>query len=378
MSTILVLNAGSSSVKYQLFDMPSEKVLAKGSRDRIGVAGGQFSSYEQALADIISELPTDYPIDVVGHRVVHGGAIFSAPTIITDDVIDKLTEVSTLAPLHNPPNIAGIVAARHALSEASQVAVFDTAFFSSLPEEAFTYAIPTELATRFGVRKYGFHGTSHEYVSAELSRAASSPPKRVITCHLGNGSSMAAILDRVAIDTTLGFTPLPGLVMGTRSGDVDPAIIFHLQRQGMSPDEVEKALVSEGGLVGLTGSSDMRDIVSRADQGDESCELALTIWAHRIRHYVGAYWAALGGLDALVFTGGIGENSAELRQRILTLLAPFGVEGDQARNGTTDGAAAGEAIKVSADTSSVDVWVIPTDEECQIARHSHQLVTGGR
>jgi acetate kinase len=374
MTGVLVLNVGSSSVKYQLFDMPEETVIAQGHKDRIGIEGGGYPSHEEALAEIVSELPGDTDIHIVGHRVVHGGGVFTEPTVVTDDVIGTLEDVSSLAPLHNPPNIAGIRAAQHALPAATHVAVFDTAFFRDLPPEAFTYALPKDLRERYGIRKYGFHGTSHDFVSQTLSGISEFPPSKVITCHLGNGSSMAAIVDGVAIDTTLGFTPLPGLVMGTRSGDIDPAIVTHLLREGMSVDDVDTALGKEGGLLGLTGSSDMRDIVSRADLGDQEAELALKIWAGRIRHYIGAYWALMGGVDALVFTGGIGENSAVLRHRVLDLVAPLGMVIDpEANNAVTK-----PVKKISSDASDVQVWVIATNEELQIARHSHLLVGGGR
>jgi acetate kinase len=374
MTGVLVLNVGSSSVKFQLFDMPSEAVIAKGQKDRIGVDGGDFASHEDALADIVAELPSDYAIDIVGHRVVHGGGLLTQPTVITHDVMGVLAGVSSLAPLHNPPNIAGIHAAKRALPDATHVAVFDTAFFRDLPPESFTYALPKDLLEHYGIRKYGFHGTSHEYVSQALARVSDQAPRKVITCHLGNGSSMAAIVDGVAIDTTLGFTPLPGLVMGTRSGDIDPAIVTHLIREGMSVDEVDTALGKEGGLLGLTGSSDMRDIISRAQAGDEGCELALRVWAGRIRHYIGAYWALMGGLDALVFTGGIGENSAILRHRVLELVAPLGIVVDAAANNSVTEL----AERISSEQSDVAVWVIATNEELQIARHSHLLVGGGR
>lgn len=371
---VLVVNVGSSSVKFQLISLPDETVVASGQVDRIGVPGGQYPDHERALADIVAGLPEDHPIDIVGHRVVHGGDAFTAPTLITDEVIEALSEVSSLAPLHNPPNLAGIRAAMAALPTATQVAVFDTAFFTTLPPEAATYALPAGIRETLGIRKYGFHGTSHEYVSAELTRLATPTPKRVITAHLGNGASMAAIVNGGAIDTSLGFTPLPGLVMGTRSGDIDPAIIVHLQRQGMSLDEVERALNIEGGLMGLTGSSDMRDILARAEAGDADCQLALTIWAGRIRHYAGAYLAAMGGVDAFVFTGGIGENSPVLRQRVIDLLTPLGVS----LEGKANTAKSGEARKISPPDSLWQVWVIPTNEELQIARHSHHLVGGGR
>ena len=374
MTTILVVNAGSSSVKYQVVSMPDETRLSHGVRERIGEPGGDFATHDDAFTDIVSGLPKGLQIDIVGHRVVHGGTKFTSPTVITPEVISQLSEVNALAPLHNPPNIQGIRSAMGALPHATHVAVFDTAFFATLPAEAATYALSREVRERFGVRKFGFHGTSHEYVSGELARLSPSPLRRVITCHLGNGSSMAAIVDGSPVDTTMGFTPLPGLVMGTRSGDIDPAIIFHLQRAGMSPEQVEQELTKRAGLLGLTGSGDMRDIIARAQSGDEDCDLALRIWARRIQHYVGAYWAAMGGLDALVFTGGIGENSAVLRQRIAATLDPLGVRLDAAKNLAPGGTGA----NISAEDSEVSVWVVRTDEEIQIARHSQHLVAGER
>jgi acetate kinase len=370
---VLVLNVGSSSVKYRVVSMPDETTILEGARERIGVDGGDFANHDDALADIVSSLPEGLTIDTVGHRVVHGGTRFTHPTLITSEVVAELEEVSSLAPLHNPPNLRGMRAAMAALPEAHQVAVFDTAFFAGLPREVTTYALPKSLSERFGLRKFGFHGTSHEYVSGELAKN-DREARRVITCHLGNGSSMTALVDGVPVETSLGFTPLPGLIMGTRSGDIDPAIVIHLVREGLSLDQVEGALTREGGLLGLTGSSDMRDIIERANDGDSDCELALSMWAGRIRHYVGAYWAAMGGLDALVFTGGIGENSAVLRSRVVSLLHPLGIRLDPAQNsGVGD-----QARMVSGDDSGVRVWVIPTDEEIQIARHSHHLVSGGR
>jgi len=372
--TVLVLNVGSSSVKYQLLSMPEEHKLMSGVIERIGEVGSDTANHEQAIARVVADVTQDTDISVVGHRVVHGGERFHSPTVITDDVIDELVEVSNLAPLHNPPNLQGIRAAMAALPKALHVAVFDTAFFHTLPPEATTYALPSEIRQRWGIRKYGFHGTSHEYVSAELARLDGGSAKRVITCHLGNGSSMAAILAGVAVDTSMGFTPLPGLVMGTRSGDIDPAIVLHLLREGMSVDEVDHALSRSGGMVGLTGLSDMRDVLTKAAAGDPDCELALMVWAGRIRHFVGAFWAALGGVDALVFTGGIGENSAVLRDRVVSTLAPVGFDLDEAAN--ADSSHEGRIISSSASLASI--WVIPTDEERQIARHSHHLHTSSR
>lgn len=374
MTNVLVVNSGSSSVKYQLIALPDEIVLASGLVDRVGVPGGEFADHRAALQHILRILP-EGEVDLVGHRVVHGGSRFTAPTLIDEEAFSALEELSSLAPLHNPPNLEGIRAARETLPGVSQVVVFDTAFFRTLPPEASHYALPREIVERFGIRKYGFHGTSHEYVSYELSRLTNgASSRRVITCHLGNGSSMAAIVDGRAIDTTMGFTPLPGLVMGTRTGDIDPAIVLHLQRQGMTLQEVDDALNRKGGLLGMTGSSDMRDILARADRNDPAAELALAVWEGRIRHYVGAYWASMGGLDALVFTGGIGENSAVLRERILSRLAPLGVLVDE----ETNAASSPPTRIISAHHSSVTAWVIPTNEELQIARHAHLVVGGAR
>jgi acetate kinase len=345
-----------------------------GAIERIGEEGSETVDHEQAIARVVADVTQDTDISVVGHRVVHGGERFHSPTVIDDHVIDELVEVSSLAPLHNPPNIQGIRAAMTALPEAVHVAVFDTAFFHTLPPEATTYALPAEIRRRFGIRKYGFHGTSHEYVSGELARLDGGSATRVITCHLGNGSSMAAIESGVAVDTSMGFTPLPGLVMGTRSGDIDPAIVLHLLREGMSVDEVDNALTRSGGMVGLTGFSDMRDVISRAEAGDPDCELALSVWAGRIRHFVGAFWAVMGGVDALVFTGGIGENSPVLRERIVSTLARVGFDIDLVANLEPSD----QARIISTASSPTSIWVIPTDEELQIARHSHLLHISSR
>ena len=376
-TTVLVVNSGSSSVKYQVIALPSEEVLDRGQRDRVGISGGDFSSHTVAIRDILDALPAGLHITLVGHRVVHGGSQFVEPTLITNRVIDAIDELAALAPLHNPANREGIIAAREVLPDIPHVAVFDTAFFSSLTPAAYTYALPRELSESHGIRKYGFHGTSHQYVSAELERLSgpSDVPKRAVIFHLGNGSSVSAVKGGVAIDTSMGFTPLAGLVMGSRSGDIDPALPLYLQSAlGMTVNEVDELLNRDSGLRGLSGHSDMRDVFSAAVSGDEPSQLAIDVWAWRARHYLGAYMAQLGGLDAIAFTGGIGENQAELRQRICHELDDLGVVLEDTLNQSSD---RGQR-RISAEASRVEVWVIPTNEELQIARLSHALVLGQR
>ena len=376
-TTVLVVNSGSSSVKYQVIALPSEEVLDRGQRDRVGISGGDFSSHTVAIRDILDALPAGLHITLVGHRVVHGGSQFVEPTLITNRVIDAIDELAALAPLHNPANREGISAAREVLPDVPHVAVFDTAFFSSLTPAAYTYALPRELSEAHGIRKYGFHGTSHQYVSAELERRSgpSDVPRRAVIFHLGNGSSVSAVKGGVAIDTSMGFTPLAGLVMGSRSGDIDPALPLYLQSAlGMTVNEVDELLNRDSGLRGLSGHSDMRDVFSAAESGDGPSQLAIDVWVWRARHYLGAYMAQLGGLDAIAFTGGIGENQAELRQRICHGLDDLGVVIDDSRNRSAD---RGQR-RISAEVSRVDVWVIPTNEELQIARLSHALVLGQR
>ena len=376
-ATVLVVNSGSSSVKYQVIALPSEEVLDQGHRDRVGIPGGDFSSHTVAIRDILDALPPGLEVTLVGHRVVHGGSRFVEPVVIDDPVIDAIAELSTLAPLHNPANLEGILAAREVLPDVPHIAVFDTAFFASLDPAAYTYALPRELSKDFGIRKYGFHGTSHQYVSAELERllGSSDSPRRVVIFHLGNGSSVSAVKGGVAIDTSMGFTPLAGLVMGTRSGDLDPALSLYLQSAlGMSAETVDQVLNRDSGLLGLSGHSDMRDVFTAAEAGDEASMLAIEVWLWRARHYLGAYMVHLGGLDAIVFTGGIGENQAELRRRICENMDSFGVHIDDTINTTPDRG----ARRISAESSGVEVWVIPTNEELQIVRLSHALVAGQR
>ncbi|AVG24665.1 acetate kinase [Pontimonas salivibrio] len=367
MTQVLVVNSGSSSVKYQVIDLPSEQVVDKGQRDRVGIDGGDFATHKEAIADIVASLPANVSLDLVGHRVVHGGARFTRPVLIDQDVISGIEKVRALAPLHNPANLEGIHAVTEVMPQLPQVAVFDTAFFSTLSPAAYDYALPRDLVEKYGIRKYGFHGTSHDYVTGELSRLMppSEKPVRVVSFHLGNGSSVAAVRGGVAVDTSMGLTPLAGLVMGTRSGDIDPSVVLYLQREaGLSPEQVDEVLNRNSGLLGLSGHSDMRDLYEHAEHGDPDALHALDVWTWRAKHYLGAYLAQLGGLDAIVFTGGIGENSPELRLSAVSDLEGLGIHIDESRNK----AESGEPRLISADGSSVSLWVIPTNEELHIAR----------
>lgn len=373
MTQVLVVNSGSSSVKYQVIDLPSEQVVDKGQRDRVGIEGGDFSAHREAIADIVNSLPTNVSLDLVGHRVVHGGARFTRPVLIDQDVVSGIEEVSALAPLHNPANLEGINAVTEVMPELPQVAVFDTAFFSTLSPAAYDYALPRDVVEKYGIRKYGFHGTSHDYVTGELVRLmpTTAKPLRVVSFHLGNGSSVAAVRGGVAVDTSMGLTPLAGLVMGTRSGDIDPSVVLYLQREaGLSPEEVDEVLNRKSGLLGLSGHSDMRDLDEQADHGNPDALHALDVWTWRARHYLGAYLAHLGGLDAIVFTGGIGENSPELRSRIVSGLDELGITMDEKENQ----ASAREPRSISAGNSAVSLWVIPTNEELYIARRAVDCV----
>jgi acetate kinase len=326
MSLALIINSGSSSLKYQLIESDGEETLASGQIDRIGEAqsgvvhttGGEKHETHRAIADhtaalrVLTEAFAEYGPDlafsppvVIGHRVVHGGSLFTGPTLVTDQVIADIDELSALAPLHNPANLAGIRAAAQIFVGVPQVAVFDTAFHQTLPPEAYTYAIDRDLAAKHKIRRYGFHGTSHKFVSL-----------KTIVLHLGNGASVAAIDGGRSVETSMGLTPLEGLVMGTRSGDLDPAIIFHLHRQaGLGFDELDSLLNRGSGMLGLTGNGDMRDVQNQASAGDADAEAALAVWRHRIKHYIGGYLAQLGGLDVLVFTAGVGENTSLGRPR---------------------------------------------------------------
>ena len=394
---ILVLNCGSSSVKYQLIDIEREETVCGGAIERIGEAepvmghrwaeGTASASVEAKdhdgalmhVRDVLLDpsrggVRSEAEIGAVGHRVVHGGEHFVQSVVITDEVEEIVEEYSALAPLHNPPNLAGIRAGRRFFPDAPHVAVFDTAFHQTMPEQAYLYALPYELYEEGRIRRYGFHGTSHRYVAERAAELLGMPATGFtgITCHLGNGCSMAAVLNGHSIDTSMGLTPLEGLVMGTRSGDIDPAIPFHLiDHMGMSVQDLDRMLNRDSGLLGISGvSNDLREVQSAAKDGDKRAELALQIFAYRIRKYIGAYLAVLGRADAVVFTGGIGENADTMRYRILDGLDGLGMVLDPARNTEC----VGQEGTISTDDSPIKLLVIPTKEELLIARATHRVV----
>ncbi len=361
---VLVLNSGSSSVKYQLVDSDSGERLAGGIVEEV-------VDHTEALREVVAAVEQlDVPIDAIGHRVVHGGDVVSAPTLVDDELIEVIRRLVPLAPLHNPANLAGIEAARATWPTVPQVAVFDTAFHRTLPPAAYRYAVPAAWYEEFGVRRYGFHGTSHEYVSARAAEVLGRPlgDLDLILAHLGNGASMTAVQGGRSVETSMGLSPLEGLVMGTRSGDIDPAVVGYMaEATGRSGAEVLAELNRSSGLLGLCGDSDLREISARIEAGDEAADLALDVFCHRIRKYVGAYVAVLGGCDALVFTAGIGEHSALVRSRICDGLGVFGIALDEARNERSD-------VVISADGATTKVLVVPTDEEHAIAEQTAGVV----
>jgi acetate kinase len=393
---ILVINAGSSSIKFTLFDMSDERLIVDGQVERISLPGWKLDltilgeeridqgpetlNHRQALEKIFEHLHgEDGPLGgpgglfAIGHRVVHGGERFSEPVVIDEEVKSTIRDLFTLAPLHNPPNYEGILGCEELLPDVPMVAVFDTAFHFTVRKRAFLYAIPYELYENDGIRRYGFHGTSHRYVSLEAARILdreNDPTFKLITCHLGNGCSTAAIRGGRVADTSMGLTPLEGLVMGTRCGDIDPAIIFHLIREkGMTPEQIEEMLNKRSGLLGLAGigSSDVREIIPAADSGNERAQYAVHVYVYRLKKYIGAYTAELQGLDALVFTAGVGQNSARIRAEACEGLEQLGIELDWARN------QANETI-ISPEEAEVTVMVIPTNEELMIARDTLEAV----
>jgi acetate kinase len=360
---ILVLNNGSSSVKYRLYD--GDRLVNKGLVERV-------TDYEAALGEVTDSVDLA-GLGAVGHRVVHGGLRFTEPTLITDEVVSAIEELVPLAPLHNPANLAGIAVARKLLPGVPQVAVFDTAFHRTLPEAAATYAIDRDVADRYGIHRYGFHGTSHAYVSRRTAALLDRPLAEVntITLHLGNGASACAVEGGRSVATSMGLSPLEGLVMGSRSGDLDPAVVFHLHRTaGMSVDEIDDLLNHRSGLVGLAGAGDMREVLSRRASGDRAAALAIDVYCRRIRSYVGAYYAVLGRLDAIAFTAGVGENAAPVRAESLAGLDRLGIEIDPARNDSVR-----EGI-ISPEGATVTVCVVPTDEELEIATQTRSVVGG--
>ena len=369
---MLVLNVGSSSVKYRLLEPGSGERLAQGTVERVTDAGEAVGQVVNDLRDALRQVGN---VAAVGHRVVHGGDAFTAPTVVDDDVLAAIDELAALAPLHNPAAAAGIRAARAALPGVPQVAVFDTAFHATLPPPARTYAVPREWRERHGVRRYGFHGTNYAHVTKEAARLLGRDRGEVnlVALHLGNGASACAIRRGVSVDTSMGLTPLAGLVMGTRSGDLDPSVAGYVARAaGLSLEQIDDALEHASGLQGLAGASDMRDVLRRRAGGDPEAILAFDTYCYRVRSYVGAYLAVLGGVDAVVFTGGVGEHAAPVRAASLAGLDGLGIVVDAGRNETADGG----ARFVSPDGAQVAVVVIPADEELEIGRQALTVVSG--
>ncbi|MER2089894.1 MAG: acetate kinase [Sporosarcina sp.] len=388
MRNILAINAGSSSLKFQLLQMPEEQVTAKGQIERIGLSDSVFTmkseqgrikkgrdigSHTEAVSMILEMLISEGivgsfdQIDGIGHRVVHGGEIFSDSVLITEDVVATLWELSNLAPLHNPANIIGIQEFSKALPDVPSVAVFDTAFHQTMPESSFLYPLPYEYYEKYGVRKYGFHGTSHKYVAERAAVLLNRPLEdtRLISCHLGNGASIAAIEGGKSLDTSMGFTPLAGVTMGTRSGNIDPALIPYIMEQtGKNAEEVLDVLNKQSGMLAISGfSSDLRDIEIEASKGNTRAQLALEVFADRIHKYIGSYAARMGGVDAIIFTAGIGENSDVIREKVLNGLEFMGVYLDPDLNNSN-----GKEAHISFPYSPVKILVIPTNEEVMIAR----------
>ncbi|MCA2213439.1 acetate/propionate family kinase [Jidongwangia harbinensis] len=364
---ILVLNTGSSSVKYRLFD--GADTVAKGLIERIGEADGDAADHGAALRQIMDSVDLS-GLAAVGHRVVHGGSDFEKATVVDDDLVAAVERLVPLAPLHNPAALTGIAVARGLLPDLPQVAVFDTAFHASIPPEGAVWAIDAELARRWQIQRYGFHGTSHAYVSRQTARLLGRPvgETNVITLHLGNGASACAVQGGRSVATSMGMSPQGGLVMGTRSGDIDPTVVFHLHREaGMSIDEIETSLTRGAGLQGLAGANDMRTVQERWSAGDPAATLAFDVYCRRIREYVGAYYAVLGRVDAVTFTAGVGEHSPEVRAVSLSGLSALGIEIDPDRNER------GEKI-ISPDGGRVAVCVVPTDEELEIAEQTRTAI----
>lgn len=394
---VLVLNCGSSSLKYQLVDMDNEAVLCKGLVERIGIEGSilkhekdgmegkhiveePMKDHKDAIGHVLSAVADSKvgavkemsEIDAVGHRIVHGGEKFASSAVLTDEVVATIKDCSDLAPLHNPANLMGVEACKAILPDVPMVAVFDTAFHQTMPKKSFMYGLPHELYTKHGVRRYGFHGTSHLYVSQKAAEMLGKKPEevKIITCHLGNGASITAVDGGKSVDTSMGLTPLEGLIMGTRCGDIDPAIIpFVMKKEGLDADGVDKLMNKESGVYGMTGiSSDFRDIEDAAAEGNELAINALDAYAQRVKKYIGAYAAEMNGVDAIVFTAGLGENGISMREMICADMDFMGIKLDAEKNNVR-----GKDRIISADDSKVKVLLIPTNEELMIARDTLRL-----
>jgi acetate kinase len=397
---IFVINSGSSSIKYQFIEMPSEKVVCSGIVERIGKEDARIiyktgekgteqvtskvtkvADHAEGLREVVSLLtakdtrvindPSE--IDLIGHRVVHGGETFSQTTIITAEVKEKIKQLFALAPLHNPPNYTGIEVAEKLFPKAVQMAVFDTAFHQTIPPVAFRYAIPNKFYIEDGIRVYGFHGTSHRYVSEKAIDYLKKEKSKIITIHLGNGCSMTAVQNGKSIDTSMGFGPMNGLIMGTRAGDIDQSVIFYLVNEsGYKVEKVKDMLNYKSGMIGLTGYNDMRDINRQIENGDDGALLAFRMYAYRIRKYIGAYAAVLNGLDAVVFTGGVGENDYRMREICCSDIDYLGIKLDEEKNKTR----LNQLHEINDQSSAVKILVIPTDEELEIAMQCYQLLKG--
>ncbi len=391
---ILIINSGSSSIKYQLIEMPSTNVLCSGMVERIGLKTSKlhYKTNSQKIEEVteipnhkvglekiatvlmndeIGVIKSTSEIEAVGHRVVHGGSAFSKTVVINQKVKDKIREFFFLAPLHNPPNLEGIEVAEEIFPEAKQIAVFDTAFHQTMPTVAYKYAIPNKFLDEDKIRVYGFHGTSHKYVSEKAIEYLGEKSSKIITIHLGNGCSMTAIKDGKSVDHSLGFGPMNGLMMGTRSGDIDQSVIFYMVKNlGYSIDDINNMLQKESGMLGLTGFSDLRDIEERSENGDVSCQLALDMNAYRIKKYIGSFTAVMNGLDAIIFTAGVGENSFILRDLICSDMDYLGISIDKEKNHVK----ARKLTEIHDDKSKVKVLIIPTNEEAEIAKQSYELL----
>lgn len=396
---VLVINAGSSSLKYKLIDMDTEAVMAKGLCERIGIDGSKLTHTPENADKVVIE--KDMPnhsvaiklvldaltdkdhgviadmseISAVGHRLVHGGEFFSGSVLITDEVKKAVEKCNPLAPLHNPANLTGVAACEEAMPGVPNVGVFDTAFHQTMPAKSYMYGIPYEYYEKYKIRRYGFHGTSHNYVSHRVAEMMGKPIEdlKIITCHLGNGSSIAAVDGGKVVDTSMGLTPLEGLVMGTRSGSIDPAIIpFLVKNEGISAEEVDNILNKKSGVFGVSGvSSDFRDLDAAAAEGNERAALALDMFIHSVKGYIGRYASVMGGVDVITFAGGVGENSADTRSKILEGQEFLGIEIDLAKNKVR-----GEEAEISTPSSKVKVFIVPTDEELTIARDTKKIIEG--